>query len=301
MTNKDKILLKIANTIVANLGNTTEIGLMTGKTGISLFLYEYARFSGVEFYEDIANNLLEDVFHELKPSLPPSIINGTPGIGWAIITMLKNGFIEYDDNELMEDIDKSIFSNAQTLIEEELKSSHPAFSVGLYLSKRLEYSDICYNEKVTNIVADIKRIINSLLINRKDLPKLFLASLYFVMDKLYSLSFVSKEELSNIKKHVLRYSTPTNVGSLNSYCAFENKIINFVTDRHKFTNISNDIAADCMPFDFGWWLLIYETYSKAGKSTHFVEYEHHLKDCFYDIHSANAKLSAFGLKIIKYD
>ena len=42
----NELLRKIANTVIANLDNTTEIGLFKGRMGLTIFLYEYARYSG---------------------------------------------------------------------------------------------------------------------------------------------------------------------------------------------------------------------------------------------------------------
>lgn len=71
----DKILQQIANTIVANLKNTESIGLFNGKIGIALFLYKYAHYSGSTVYEEIASELLDDVFNQLKPNISPSIVD----------------------------------------------------------------------------------------------------------------------------------------------------------------------------------------------------------------------------------
>ena len=44
------ILMRLANTIVANLDNTIDDSLIDGKTGVALFLYEYGSYSGCSVY-----------------------------------------------------------------------------------------------------------------------------------------------------------------------------------------------------------------------------------------------------------
>ena len=95
----DKILQQIANTIVANLKNTESIGLFNGKIGIALFLYKYAHYSGSTVYEEIASELLDDVFNQLKPNISPSIVDGLGGIGHGLSVLLGEHFVESDPED----------------------------------------------------------------------------------------------------------------------------------------------------------------------------------------------------------
>lgn len=82
-----------------------DIGLFHGKLGISIVLYHYARYTNDSLYQNIADNLLEQVITAIPPSIPIGISNGTCGIGWGICHLLENGFIDGDADEILQIID----------------------------------------------------------------------------------------------------------------------------------------------------------------------------------------------------
>ena len=56
-----RILLQISNTIIANLNNADGIGFLYGKIGLALFMYRYSRFVNNQFYENIADEIIDDI------------------------------------------------------------------------------------------------------------------------------------------------------------------------------------------------------------------------------------------------
>lgn len=181
MHDKDKLLLKIANTIVANIGNTTDIGLMNGKTGVCLFLYEYSRYSGIEYYEDVANGLLDDVFKGLNPRLSQNMVDGTAGIGWGILYMLEEHFLECDEKQLMKDFDNVLFKEIGKKLSEECRFSFPFSSVGLYLAKRIDCHENCAFEEMRGVLDDFQENLGEMLDGKMALPNSYLLSIAFVL------------------------------------------------------------------------------------------------------------------------
>ena len=90
----NELLRKIANTVIANLDNTTEIGLFKGRMGLTIFLYEYARYSGNSVYEKMADTLIDRIYTQFKPGISFSMIDGSASIGIGLSYLLRNHFIE---------------------------------------------------------------------------------------------------------------------------------------------------------------------------------------------------------------
>lgn len=85
-----------------------DLSLFNGKTGIAVFFFLYARYTGNGRFEDFAGELLDDVCSNLHTSLPITFADGLCGIGWGIEFLKNQGFIEGDTDEILVEIDKII-------------------------------------------------------------------------------------------------------------------------------------------------------------------------------------------------
>jgi len=103
---KDTILMQIANCLSANEQKITDIGLLEGKMGVAVYLYWYARYSGHSEYKNLANNLIDEVITGISEK-DISISKGLSGIGWGINHLLKEKFLQGED-DLLEDFDECI-------------------------------------------------------------------------------------------------------------------------------------------------------------------------------------------------
>ena len=103
---KDHILMQIANVVSANVQKLKNPGLLEGKLGVAVFLYHYARYSGLTSYSLLSDYLLDEI---MVPSLwmQRSFSNGSSGIGWGIKYLLKKGFVQADD-DFLEELDNDI-------------------------------------------------------------------------------------------------------------------------------------------------------------------------------------------------
>lgn len=85
-----------------------DVSLFHGKTGMSLFFFLYASQTHNPWYEEFAGELLEDVCNCLSASLPVTFSDGLCGIGWSIEFMKRQGFIEGDTDEILNEIDARV-------------------------------------------------------------------------------------------------------------------------------------------------------------------------------------------------
>lgn len=85
-----------------------EIGLWEGKMGMSLFFFLLSRHANNRWYEEFAGELLNDVCNSLSMHSPVNLAYGLCGIGWTIEFLKKEGFIEGNTDEILEEVDKQV-------------------------------------------------------------------------------------------------------------------------------------------------------------------------------------------------
>ena len=198
----DKILRQIANTIVANLKNTEPIGLFNGKIGIALFLYKYAHYSGSTVYEEIASELINDVFNLVKSDMSPSIIDGMGGIGYGLSMLLGEHLVESDPEEnVLDDIDKMLLCDVRSSLMKELQNPYPLYSSGLYLLSRLYYDE-------ANVIVQVNHVLSDCIKQKKyGMLKLsHLGSMLYVLFELSKMKKVEVETLESLIKDILYLS-----------------------------------------------------------------------------------------------
>lgn len=88
---------------------TQSIGLFDGKMGWVIFLFHYARLRDSEEYEDIAMDLLSDVYSRIYTSTSVDYSTGLSGVGVGIEYLIRNGFVKGDANLILRDIDRLMF------------------------------------------------------------------------------------------------------------------------------------------------------------------------------------------------
>jgi hypothetical protein len=74
-------LQRIANVLLLNASFTENLGLLNGKTGIAIFFYQYARYTGNKVYGDYAGELIDEIYGEINNGTPIGFANGLMGIG----------------------------------------------------------------------------------------------------------------------------------------------------------------------------------------------------------------------------
>lgn len=132
----DISLKQIADVITANTPYIKDLSLFNGKTGIALFLYHYSDFTGNSFYKEFAGKILEEVSDNISTVSSPGFLDGLTGIGWAIEYFARNGFIDTNTDEALQELDEVIFSaKLQRYITDH--DNEDMFGYGLYYLSRL--------------------------------------------------------------------------------------------------------------------------------------------------------------------
>jgi hypothetical protein len=107
--------LKLVDYIILNAHSVNSISLYNGKAGLSLCLFEVARYLENEQMEDTAFELLQESIALAQKSSKVSFENGLAGIGFVLLYLIENQLIDADFNELFaEQFNKVLFSIEST-------------------------------------------------------------------------------------------------------------------------------------------------------------------------------------------
>ena len=87
---------------------SNKLGLLNGKMGMAIFFYYYARYTGNKWYDDFAGELLDEIFTNISQDMSITFESGLCGIGWGIVFLESQGYIEGDMDEVLQDLDSKI-------------------------------------------------------------------------------------------------------------------------------------------------------------------------------------------------
>lgn len=151
-------LTRIANYLVLKGRYTGRLGLYHGKAGIMLAMFLYAKKSGISVFRDFAEDLLEDVQDRLVESLPAGFAEGLSGIAFAMAYLCNHGFLCFDQNEVLHDIDQKIMDTDPRRTRD-ISFKSGASGVWYYIQERLRSEqnvtslDKVYIKELSNTIA----------------------------------------------------------------------------------------------------------------------------------------------------
>jgi hypothetical protein len=108
MKTEEEILQRIARYLMLHGSSTNNIGLLHGKTGIAIFFYHYARYTGIKRYHYFAGEIIGEIYREINKTTPCYFENGLCGIGWGVEYLIQNQFVTANPDEVFEELDKRI-------------------------------------------------------------------------------------------------------------------------------------------------------------------------------------------------
>jgi hypothetical protein len=105
---KEELLQRIARYLILHGSFCNNAGLLTGKTGVAIFFYHYARYTGKRIYNDFADELIDEIVKEINLEFLLNFKSGLCGIGWGITYLIQNNFVKVDLDKILAVIDKRI-------------------------------------------------------------------------------------------------------------------------------------------------------------------------------------------------
>jgi hypothetical protein len=134
-------IIEIFDAILKTDALVSELGLLGGKTGLSMALLMYAGQSHHKESEKQGIKMMETVFKEIEQSenYVFSFARGLAGIGWTVEFLEQKGFTKHNTNVLLEDVDFLL----SHVLEHEMKKGnydflHGAVGIVLYFISRMQ-------------------------------------------------------------------------------------------------------------------------------------------------------------------
>ncbi len=129
-------VIKISNHLVMAESHISNIGLANGKMGIALYMYHASQTLDCKSYHDLADDLIESILYDLKTCQDLLFFNGITGISMGLSSLIRDGFIEPEANDLFVDMDRKIYLEARQRKINDFTEDFSVFSFGLYLLNR---------------------------------------------------------------------------------------------------------------------------------------------------------------------
>lgn len=153
--------------LILSLDKITDMFLAHGKTGICIYLFHLGRLYKNDEYTKLAEGLLDDIIKNLNINLPIDIISGLGGIGLGIHHLIKEGFVQGNENKLLEDIDNAIYKQLSFLNYSDNYTLKVKIQLLFYFYIRLKKqrknseSEYLYREIIIQTLNDIYKNIDS--------------------------------------------------------------------------------------------------------------------------------------------
>lgn len=130
--NTDVCLQAIANILLVNNQCVKDYGLLAGKMGICLYLYEYARSIQSVEYANCADELLDEIINNVNNVNSFDFSTGLPGIAFGVDYLLKHKFVEGDPAEVLGDMEHRICQSVAEYVNEPEKVMPPLIISPIY-------------------------------------------------------------------------------------------------------------------------------------------------------------------------
>lgn len=138
---RKNILLRIARHLILNTSFMDNIGLFHGKMGVVIFFVHYSQYTGESIYDKYAEELIDEICEKIHYEMPINFENGLSGIGWGILYLLTNGFMEGSPNEILVELDSKIMEMDLSRVKD-MSVRTGLLGISSYINKRINYSRI---------------------------------------------------------------------------------------------------------------------------------------------------------------
>jgi len=122
---QNTMIEKVIQHLIIYSASLDNIDLMNGKMGIALFFYHLHTVTKNNNHLIFANALIEEIISKLNYKIPRTFFDGLVGISWGFDHIIRNKFVDFEDEDILSDIDKAILEiNVSNLFDE-------SFSTGI--------------------------------------------------------------------------------------------------------------------------------------------------------------------------
>ena len=96
----------VINQLIQKAYSVKSPGLLYGKMGIALSLFDYGRHTGCAVFSDLGDELTDGILDDVECKTGFDFATGLPGIAWGIEYLAQQGYVECDTNQVCAEIDR---------------------------------------------------------------------------------------------------------------------------------------------------------------------------------------------------
>lgn len=105
----EKKLQEIDQIIKSKYKEETQIGVLAGLSGISLFEFYYSKYLDIDDHADIGVEMLTDCIDKINEGYSyPTFCTGIAGAGWVLDHLEQEEFMDADNDDLLPELDQYI-------------------------------------------------------------------------------------------------------------------------------------------------------------------------------------------------
>lgn len=197
--------------------NSIPLGLSSGKMGLCIYFYYIGRKYLSKENAKIAEELLDEIFAEIHSIKNIDIEHGLSGIGLSINYLIKNNYVQGNENEILKDIDDEIFKQISSDRSDHDVSILIQILYYIYIRKQSskKESDILFNELAIHIINTLHSKVELILTERHHMFSFNINTplplFLFALSKIYELNIYNykvKRILNEIIPFILtKYSS----------------------------------------------------------------------------------------------
>lgn len=139
-------------------------GLYRGNAGLAISYFVLFRYTSRKAFEYKAKVALDGIYENIASVELLNYAEGLAGIGWAIEWMVQNKFIQANTDEVLEDIDDTIYKSVLYAPDNTVSLSIGTLSKAAYFLKRYQsvnpgthrYKNICHQECLIILTDEIE-------------------------------------------------------------------------------------------------------------------------------------------------
>ncbi|GAA4275923.1 lanthionine synthetase C family protein [Aquimarina mytili] len=161
----EKQLVTIHSILRDHYAENSEVGVLSGISGISLFHFYYSKYLETDVHFDTGIEVLSESVHRINNGYNfPTYCTGIAGAGWVFDHLVEEDFVDLDTDELLSDLDEYLYGIMMSNIKEgNYDFLHGAIGYGYYFLKRYRNtkSDVLkerYVEYLLSLVSVLEQI-----------------------------------------------------------------------------------------------------------------------------------------------
>jgi hypothetical protein len=113
----NQIIRELNQKILNSIEENSSIGLAHGKMGLCIYFFQLSKMNEYASYKNEAEKILDDIYSMLNYNSSKDIESGLAGIALGIRFLIKEGFVDGNINDVLEDIDNNIYSYLSNINE----------------------------------------------------------------------------------------------------------------------------------------------------------------------------------------